>query len=114
MSDSVVGIAIAAAFGAVVQIAQHYFPWGLVFRGELPKVPAYIMGTLGWVVPLTVLFWAWDANLVDVPRWMHLVAVWVCVSASGLAVVLTRVIDWALDRIVQSFEQDERHEAKQQ
>lgn len=112
MNELVNGIALAAAFGALVQIAQHYFPWGLVFRGELPKVPAYIMGTLGWVLPLTVLFWGWDANLVDVSRWMHLVAVWVCVSASGLAVVLTRAIDWALDRITRSFEHEERDEAQ--
>lgn len=112
MSELVNDIALAAAFGALQQVAQHYFPWGLIFRAELPKVPAYIMGTLGWVIPLTVLFWAWDANLVDIPRWMHLAAVWACVSASGMAVVLVRGLDWIMDRVTRSFEQEERDEAQ--
>lgn len=111
-SELVNGIALAAAFGALQQVAQHYFPWGLVFRGELPKVPAYVMGTLGWVLPLTVLFWGWDANLVNVPRWLHLVAVWACVVSSGLAVVLVRGLDWVLDRVTRSFEHEERDEAQ--
>lgn len=112
MSDVVNAIALAAAFGAITQAAQHYFPWGLIYRRELPKVPAYIMGTLGWVLPLTVLFWAWDSSLVAVPRWMYLVAVWACVSASGLAVVAVRGLDWVLDRVVRSFECEERNEAQ--
>jgi hypothetical protein len=111
-SEIVNGIVLAAAFGALQQVAQHYFPWGLVFRGELPKVPAYIMGTLGWVIPLTILFWHWDLTVFMAPRWAHLVAVWACVGASGFAVIFVRGLDWVMDRVTRSFEHEERDEAQ--
>lgn len=111
-SEIIKGIALAAAFGAIQQVAQHYFPWGMIFRKELPRVVAYIIGTLAYLMPLTVLFWHWDLTVFMVPRWAHLVAVWACVGASGFAVIFVRGLDWVLDRITRSFEHEERDEAK--
>jgi hypothetical protein len=86
-------IALAALVGAMQQAIQHWFPWKLVFGRNLHRVVAYIIGTLGYLVPLTVLFAHWDMAALYVPRYVHLAAVWSCVLASGLAVLFTRAVD---------------------
>jgi hypothetical protein len=90
-------IALAALVGAMQQVIQHYFPWRLLLRVELPRVAAYVIGTLAYLVPLSVLFALWDKTLVLVPHWAHLLAVWACVGASGAAVALVRSADWMLE-----------------
>jgi hypothetical protein len=104
-------IAMAALVGAMQQAIQHYFPWGLVFRRELPRVVAYIIGTLAYLIPVTVLYAHW-AMIGIANNWSHLIALWACVAASGLSVILVRVVDWALERITRSFEHEERDDAK--
>lgn len=104
-------IALAALVAGMQQIIQHYFPWGLIFRRELPRVLAYIVGTLAFMVPLTWLFVIWELGGVHA-SYAHLVAAWACVGASGLAVVLVRGIDWLLDRVLRSYEHEEIDDAK--
>jgi hypothetical protein len=104
-------IALAALVSGMQQCIQHYFPWGLIFRRELPRVIAYAIGTLAYIVPLTVLFIQWDKCNVTAPG-IHLLALWVCVSASGAAVILVRGIDWMLDRVRRSYEDEELSDAK--
>lgn len=104
-------IGIAALVSGMQQMIQHYFPWGLVFRRELPRVMAYIIGTLAYMVPLTCLFVYWESHQVAA-HYAHLAAVWACVSASGAAVVLARLIDWALDRVLRSYEHEELDDVK--
>jgi hypothetical protein len=101
-------IALAALVGAMAQGLEHYFPWGMLFRKELPRLLAYILGTLGYVVPLTVLFVHWERTLWIPPHWSHLVALWACVAASGVTVLLVRGLDWLLDRLTRSYEHEER------
>lgn len=107
----IIQIALAALVGAMQQIIQHYFPWQMIFGKELPRVMAYIIGTLAFMVPLTVLFVIWD-QVGCYPRLAHLAAVWACVAASGLAVIVVRGIDWILDRVRRSYEHEEMDDAK--
>jgi len=112
MSESIViGIALSALVSALVQTVSHWFPWRLVLGRELPRVWAYIVGVLGFLLPVTVLFWRWDAaGLME--AWAHLVALWACVLASGLAVVLAYAIDSVANRVRLSHELEELYEAK--
>jgi hypothetical protein len=106
MNETVVtGIALSARVSALVQAVSHWFPWRLVLGRELPRVWAYIVGVLGFLAPLTVLFWSWEA-------WMYLAALWACVVSSGLAVVLAYAIDGVANRVDMSHELEEIHEAK--
>ena len=94
--DIVTEIALAALIGAMQQVSQHYFPWPMIFRRELPRVPAYVMGTLAYLVPVTVVYAHWELSNSVLPEWAHLAALWASVVASGAAVVLVRFIDWAM------------------
>ncbi len=105
-NDIIWQIALTALVGALQQGCQHYFPWGLVFRRELPRVLAYTTGTLAYLIPLTVLFLYWD-RAGYTGQYAHLIALWACVIASELAVVVCRGMDWALDRIQRSYEHEE-------
>jgi hypothetical protein len=109
--DYVHQIALAALVGAMQQVIQHWFPWRLVLRRELPRVAAYIIGTLAYLVPLSVLFATWDMTSVVVPAYVHLSAVWACVVASGAAVVVVRLADWMIDMVWSSREAAQREAA---
>lgn len=112
MSETIViGIALTALVSALVQALSHWFPWRLVLGYELPKVAAYTIGVLGFLLPVTVLFWRWDVVGLMV-AWSHLVALWACVLASGLTVVLAYAIDTVANRVRMSHELEELNEAK--
>jgi hypothetical protein len=107
----VIGIALAALVSALVQAISHWFPWRLALGRELPRVWAYVVGVLGFLLPVTVLYWRWDVVGLMV-AWSHLVALWACVVASGLAVVLGYAIDGIANRVRLSHELEELHEAQ--
>ena len=102
-------ILLAALVGAMQQAIQHWFPWRLVFKKELPRVMAYTIGTLGYLVPVSVLYWHWD-QVGTAAAYMHLVALWSCIVASGMAVVITRAVDWLLDDVSRLHETKQREE----
>lgn len=100
-------VLITALISGLIQLVLHGFPWRLVLGRDLHQVPAYVLGVLGIVLPLTVLYWTWEqqANL-------HLVALWACVVASGAAVMGAYATDWVLSRVRSSFEHEELNNAK--
>lgn len=102
-------IFLAALVGAMQQAIQHWFPWRLLFKVELPRVAAYTIGTLGYLVPVSVLYWHWELAGMSVP-YAHLAALWSCVIGSGVAVVITRIVDWLLDTLTKLREARQREE----
>jgi hypothetical protein len=104
-------VALAALIGAMQQAIQHWFPWRLVFHRELPRVVAYIIGTLGYLIPLTVLYVHWGQSGDVLPVWAHLSALWACVVASGGMVLFVRAVDWLLDIRVSLRESRQRERA---
>lgn len=100
-------IFLAALVGAMQQAIQHWFPWRMLFKTELPRVVAYTIGTLGYLVPVSVLYWYWEMNGSVMP-YAHLVALWSCVVGSGMAVVITRSVDWLLDVVSRLAETKQR------
>lgn len=106
--EPVFQIGIAALVGALAQAVQHWFPWHTVFGRELHRVVAYVIGTLAYLVPVSVLFAYWDVTGWAVPSYLHLVTVWACVIASGLAVLFVRCIDWVAALIWAAREASQR------
>lgn len=103
-------IALAALIGAMQQAIQHWFPWRLFLRRDLPRVAAYIIGTLAYLLPLSILFIHWQQQAYPLSSYTYLAAVWACVIASGLTVLIVRAIDWGMDRITRSYEGEEREQ----
>jgi uncharacterized membrane protein len=102
----VASLILAALVSALIQLVQHWFPWRMVLRREtLPRIVAYILGVLGIGLPLSVLFCAWQS-------WSELLALWIVILVSGLAVILAYAIDWTLDRVRRSYEHEELSRVK--
>ena len=86
---------------------EHWFPWRLMLRKDLPRLVAYILGVLALHVPLTGLYIYWASSGVDVGEHAHLVALWVVTVGGGLAVLSAYGIDWLLDNLARRYELDE-------
>lgn len=102
-------IFLTALIAALILLVEHWFPWRLVFRRELPRVAAYVMGNLAMICPLSVLYWAWSGQSFVWPA-MHLVALWVVSGAGGLAVGFAYAIDWILLRLALASDLAELHD----
>lgn len=96
----------AALIAALMQAVLHLFPWQMIFPHGLPRLLAYILGVLGFLLPVSGLFVFWQ-------EWASLAALWAAVIASGLAVLKLYGLDWILNRIRLSFESEEREHAKE-
>jgi phosphate/sulfate permease len=93
-------IFLAALVAALIQMTLHWFPWRMVLGKDLPRISAYVLGVLGFALPLSVLLWHWQS-------WLELLAVWAVVAASGVAVASAYGTDWMLDRVRRSYEHEE-------
>lgn len=109
--ELVVETSLAALVAALIQCVSHWFPWRAAMRRELPRIPAYVLGMLGILLPVSGLYWQWDVNAVGLPQHAHLVGLWVCVVASGLAVMIAYGIDWLVDMLARLRESREREDA---
>lgn len=81
-----IGIAAAAAFSAVLLLAEHYFPWETITGRKLPRLAAYVLGTFAMNLSLTALFAL--AGL-----WHVVLAQWTVIGVSGLAVLAAWLYD---------------------
>jgi uncharacterized membrane protein len=109
--ELVIEVSLAAVVAALIQCVSHWFPWRGALQRELPRIPAYILGMLGILLPVSVLYWHWDVNAVGLPQHAYLVGLWVCVVASGLAVLIVYWIDWLVDVLARLRESNEREDA---
>lgn len=107
----IIEVSIAAVVAALIQCVSHWFPWRLVLHRELPRIAAYVLGMLGILLPVSGLYWHWDVNAVGLARHAYLAGLWVCVVASGLAVVIAYGIDWLVDVRARLRESNEREDA---
>lgn len=80
-------VLLAALIAWLALWAEHWFPWRLFLRRDLPRIPAYVLGVLALTAPLTALLWSWQS-------WAELAAMWVVVIAGGAAVISAYGVDW--------------------
>lgn len=87
-------------------LVEHWFPWRLLLRRDLPRIAAYTMGVLALILPLSVLYWRWSlAGLAD--QRGYLIALWAVTLAGGAAVAGAYVVDWLLGRLALAIELQE-------
>ena len=99
-------IAITAGFAWLILWTMHWFNWRLALRRDPPPILGYILGTLGWLIPLTVLFSIWVKTPPANP-YAHLIALWGLVISGGMSVITAHFIDWIIQRMVQVPELEE-------
>lgn len=98
------GIYLVSLIVFLIQLILHYFPWPMLLQGKQPHpVVNYVAGVLGFIVPLTALYWHWQRVWYWV-RDVHLIALWAVVIASGLAVGGAYLLDAILVRIARARE----------
>lgn len=91
--DEIVGIGVAVLVAGLGELVLHWLPWRLLLGGELPRPPAYVLGTLAIALPLTGLFFAWGL-------WAAAVALWSVVIGAGVAVLGAYLLDgWLENRL---------------
>lgn len=103
-------IGISALVAWFILWWEHWFPWQALLRRELPRVAAYILGTLAMACPLTGLFWYWAHH--SRPDWpyAHLAALWVVIVAGGISVMSAYGIDRLIVWIANLIDENERLE----
>jgi len=82
---------------------EHWFPWRLLLRQDLPNLASYVLGVLALVGPLSVLYWHWTVRGIDGLH-LHLIALWIIVIVGGMAVSCAYLIDWLLGRLALATE----------
>lgn len=93
-------IALTAVVAALVELVLHYFPWRMVFRADMPRTTAYILGVLGFAGPLTVLWSHWGMQ-------EAIYAMWTVIVVAGAAVRFAYWLDELLAQIARGHEAQE-------
>lgn len=107
------GIVLTAFIVSLLLFVEHWFPWQLMLRAELPRLAAYILGVLAIVVPLTGLYLFWGFHPDCRVRFGELFALWSAVSAGGLSVIAAHGIDKLLKRLAHGAELEELQELRE-
>lgn len=94
-----IGALIAIVF--IAEWGLHYFPWRLLAKRELPRIPAYTLGVLAIFIPFSV--WLWEHGYQQV-----LSVLWAGILSAGVSVSLWYAVDWLLDRINTASESEQR------
>lgn len=79
----------------------HYFPWRLIFKRQLPRIPSYTLGVLAIFIPFSI--WLCDHNYQQV-----LATLWIAIGSAGASVAFWYFIDWLLDKVNAANESQER------
>jgi len=84
---------ITALVAVLLLLVEHWLPWRMIFKRELPRILAYVLGVLALALPFSALLAYWG-------EFHALAAFWAVVAAGGLAVMTAYFADWTLGRIV--------------
>lgn len=99
-------ITVAALIAVLILWVEHWFPWRLMLKQDLPVIARYVLGCLGFLLPVSALYAGWFGEQPSNPAG-YLIALWAVVLASGVAVVSSYGVDWLLHRLAVIVEQRE-------
>lgn len=92
-------IGITGLVAALVLAIQHWFPWQKLFRAPLPRLVAYIMGTLALMVPLTALaVWTGETTMAVAIPFVTLFGGATVIMAYAIDGRLNQFADWLSER----------------
>lgn len=100
-------VLLACLIASLVELVLHYFPWRMAIGRDLPRPGAYILGVLGFSIPLAVLFYRWGEQ-------RYLVALIAVITNAGGAVLIVYGLDSMLNSYWLEREQRERIEHERQ
>ena len=93
----------AAVMAALAELVLHYFPWQMVIHRKLPRPMAYILGVLGFTLPITWLWWG---------QWSLVCDLWIVIIVAGLAVIMAYVVDYLIHALRRGHEAQEMLDEK--
>ncbi|HPS41038.1 MAG TPA: hypothetical protein PK040_00440 [Anaerolineaceae bacterium] len=97
---------IASVIAFLIVVVEHYLPWQLILRKELPKIPAYILGVLAFGIPLSVLF----TVITDWTSSEIVLSFWVVVISAGAGTVGCYNLDSLIHNRARADESEEREQ----
>ena len=98
---------VTALFAFLAIVSEHYFPWQLLLKRDLPRIPAYVLGVLAFALPLTVAY-------VIFPVWRSseiVIFFWCACGAAGCATLACHNLDEMLRQRNRASESEEREQA---
>lgn len=107
------GIILTALIVSLLLFVEHWFPWQLMLRAELPRLAAYVLGVLAIVVPLTGLYISWWIDPGNRVKFGEVIALWAAVCVGGLSVMAAHGIDKLLKRLAHGAEMDELNDLRE-
>ena len=81
----------------------HYLPWRLWIGRELPRLAAYVLGSLGMMVPLSL--WLMDQGEVEIVQ-----ALWIVVISAGATVFALYGLDHYMELQKRDVEAGQREQ----
>jgi hypothetical protein len=79
-------IAITVVLAALILMVEHYLPWEQALQMKAHLIVKYVIGTMGLIIPLTVLYLCWG-------REREALALWLVTAGGGLAVMAAHWLD---------------------
>jgi hypothetical protein len=96
------------ALTVFIEAFLHYFPWRKILRGrDLPRLAAYVLGVLGFMVPITV----W---LLEQHEFVILQVLWLAILAGGTSVLALYGLDHVVELDWRSRESEQREALMQE
>lgn len=107
------GILLVGMIASLLLLVEHWFPWQLMLRKELPRLAAYVVGVLAIVVPLSGLYLFWGFQPGYRVNHGELIALWVAVGSGGISVLVAHGVDELLRRLARGEETEELLELRE-
>ena len=111
--------AMSILWTMINQLGLHYFPWHVVLGRKLPRVAAYVLGVLGFLVPatgcLSVFGLVAEGTHASIAFWMmvSVAVVWAHVIAAGVAVISAYLLDHIFHLQIRILELSEEMSTRQ-
>lgn len=90
LMETVIETVLVVVISCLILALMHYLPWRGVLRKELPALARYMIGVLGLIAPISVV-WVLRKD------WPNLLMLWSVVICGGFTVILSYVIDASID-----------------
>ncbi|MDR3572885.1 MAG: hypothetical protein P4L50_03405 [Anaerolineaceae bacterium] len=100
---TILNISVAVICTVLIIAVEHYLPWQIMLGKHLPRIPAYILGTLATALPFSVLLWLVGEGVIAI-------AFWGLLLSAGVATVACYALDSYLDHRSRAHEAEEREE----
>jgi hypothetical protein len=87
-------VLLAAVVSGLIAMLQHWSPWNELLGHKLPRLAAYVLGTLAIIIPACAAI-----VLGNLAGWLAVMTLVGCTVAAGLGTVMGYLVDvWVIER----------------